>query len=73
MTKYMTKNSLEFTTKFGGHAYFSSLGLNRPEKEKSPPKTRQRFGRGFPLMLGFENSSITVMQSALVISWTRTS
>lgn len=36
MTKYMTKSSIEFTTKFGGHAYFSSLGLNRPEKRKIP-------------------------------------
>ena len=44
MTKYMTKNSLEFTTKFGGHAYFSSLGLNRPEKENPHPKRGNDLG-----------------------------
>lgn len=36
MTKYMTKSSLEFTTKFGGHSFFASKGLNRPEKKKIP-------------------------------------
>lgn len=36
MTKYMTKSNLEFTTKFGGHSYFASKGLNRPEKKKIP-------------------------------------
>ena len=36
MTKYMTKGNLEFTTAFGGHAYFSSHGLKRPEKKKIP-------------------------------------
>lgn len=39
MTKYMTKSSIEFTTKFGGHAYFSSLGLKRPLKKKIPSQT----------------------------------
>lgn len=36
MTKYMTKSSVEFTTKFGGHSYFASKGLFRPEKKKIP-------------------------------------
>lgn len=36
MTKYMTKGNLEFTTAFGGHAYFSSQRLKRPEKKKIP-------------------------------------
>lgn len=36
MTKYMTKGNVEFTTAFGGHAYFSSHGLKRPEKKKIP-------------------------------------
>lgn len=36
MTKYMTKSSIEFTTAFGGHAFFSSHGLKRPEKKKIP-------------------------------------
>lgn len=36
MTKYMTKGNIEFTTVFGGHAYFSSHGLKRSEKKKIP-------------------------------------
>lgn len=36
MTKYMTKGNIEFTTAFGGHAYFSSHGLKRPKKKKIP-------------------------------------
>lgn len=36
MTKYMTKQNLEFTTRFGGHSYFASKGLVRPEKKKIP-------------------------------------
>lgn len=36
MSKYMTKQNVEFTTRFGGHAYFASKGLNRPEKKKIP-------------------------------------
>jgi hypothetical protein len=36
MTKYMTKENVEFTTAFGGHAYFSSHGLKRPVKKKIP-------------------------------------
>jgi hypothetical protein len=36
MTKYMTKGNIEFTTAFGGHAFFSSHGLKRPEKKKIP-------------------------------------
>lgn len=36
MTKYLTKGNIEFTTKFGGHAYFGSKGLHRPEKQKIP-------------------------------------
>lgn len=36
MTKYLTKGSVEFTTRFGGHAYFGSKGLHRPEKQKIP-------------------------------------
>lgn len=36
MTKYMTKSNIEFTTKFGKHAYFCSKGLNRPIKQKVP-------------------------------------
>lgn len=36
MTKYMTKGNIEFTTAFGGHAFFSSHGLNRSENKKIP-------------------------------------
>nr|CDL66503.1 unnamed protein product [uncultured bacterium] len=36
MTKYMTKQNIEFTTSFGGHSYFCSKGLLRPEKRKIP-------------------------------------
>ena len=36
MTKYMTKQNLEFTTKFGKHTFFASRGLKRPVKQKVP-------------------------------------
>lgn len=36
MSKYMTKQNIAFTTEFGGHSYFASKGLNRPEKQKIP-------------------------------------
>ena len=68
----MTKNSLEFTTKFGGHAYFSSLGLNRQKKKNPHPKRGNDLGED-SANAWFRKFSITVMQSALVISWTRTS
>lgn len=36
LTKYMTKGNVSYTTAFGGHAYFASKGLKRPEKKKVP-------------------------------------
>lgn len=36
MTKYLTKSNISFTTKFGGHAFFASKGLNRVKKQKVP-------------------------------------
>lgn len=36
MTKYMTKGNIEFTTAFGGHAFFSSHGLKRAQKKRIP-------------------------------------
>jgi hypothetical protein len=46
MTKYMTKQSIEFTTRFGGHSFFASKGLKRSEKKKIPAATVDAvFGR----------------------------
>lgn len=36
MTKYMTKGNISFTTRFGGHSFFASKGLNAPKKKKIP-------------------------------------
>lgn len=36
MSKYMTKQNIEFTTKFGKQSFFASKGLIRPLKQKIP-------------------------------------
>ena len=36
MSKYMTKQNLALTTRFGGQSFLVSKGLNRPQKQKVP-------------------------------------
>lgn len=36
LLKYMTKGNISFTTRFGGHSFFASKGLNRPVQKKIP-------------------------------------
>ena len=48
MAKYLTKSSLEFTTKFGGHSYFASKGLKRPVKREIAPETAATVWRAIP-------------------------
>lgn len=69
MTKYMTKGNIEFTTAFGGHAFFSSHGLKRAQKKRIPSEAAATAWKRIPSGTWFHDFEIDgmVMSSCYIL------